>query len=136
MKAKTLFVVLLACSILLAQGSAVFGVSGGTFRAAQNSAGYEKPSAKARYEAKAKRTIRYYQIKIDRLREKAKRKAGAEKIKVESDIKSLQARLDTAKLKLKKLEAASARDWEKTKAELDKALAGVRSEYKKAGSSL
>ncbi len=48
-----------------------------------------------------------YQAKIDRLKEKTKKEAGEARIKEEAEGRALQARLDTAKLKLKKLEAAS-----------------------------
>ena len=133
MARKKLFPVLLAVSLLLVPGFTGLGfTSHNALAAVQNGTGYEKPSAKARYEAKAKRRIRDYQMKIDRLKEKAQREAGEAKIKGKAGIKELQAKLDTAKLKLKKLEGASSREWRKAKSDMDKALAEVHSEYKKA----
>lgn len=116
---------------MLVQGSTAFG-SGAVVPGMQNGSGYGTPTTKAGYEAKAKREIQAYQTKIDRLKEKIKTEAETEKIKGEASIKILQARLDNAKLKLKKLEAASPGNWRKAKTDLDKALAGVHSEYKKA----
>ncbi len=83
------------------------------------------------YQKKAQGELNGYKQKTKQLEAKTKNLEEKAKMEVKEDAAKLHEKMDVAEAKLKSMKSASGEAWEKTKAEFDSAMEGVKESYEK-----